>query len=445
MTTALPDARASEGRYPAVGLKDALDPGWAVGRLATMVDREGGWRIDRCQPGKVLILADGGCAVRYALRLSRGGRPHTTTLGARLFPSPAAAATSARALVPLGAAATGRPELRPFRTPAGQLQDSAMTAYAFPVDPELPTLVGATDPLSMAPALSEALGLHPSSTRWGVSVERYPRHGRCVLRYTLPSHSGHQPAVAFGKVYPQRPGAGATVLAALDGKLDDEVSVPRLLGGVEGLHLVLLEALPGRPITLPSRAAIEAYARVAVSVHRHEPPANLRTLRSLGQSLRSDLADLADGPLADSIAIWAERATELGGGADPLPPRLAHGDLTPGQVMIDGERLCLLDFDDACAAEPASDLGRFCAYLRVAYHKRIASRRAAAEANAACGRFLERYMRLAEIPPNRQRDMIRRTSAYEGLALCRIALHSWQHIKWTRLRHTCSILEQRLL
>ena len=319
-----------------------------------------------------------------------------------------------------------------------------MTAYAFPLDPNLPTLAGATDPVSMRAALAEAMGLDPAGTRWSVSVERYPRQGRCVLRYTLPSPSSDQPAIVYGKVYQRRPGAGAAVLAGLDGKLDDEVSVPRLLGRVERLHLVLLEALPGRPITLPSRAAIEAYARAAVSVHRHGPPANLRTLGSLSQSLHSDLADLADRPLADSIATWAERATDLGGGADPLPPRLAHGDLTPGQVMINGEQLCLLDFDDACAAEPALDLGRFCAYLRVAYHKRIASRRAAAEADAACGRFLERYMRLAGIPPNRQRDTIRRTSAYEGLALCRIALHSWQHIKWVRLRHACSILEQRL-
>src|SRR3712207_8430077 len=53
---------------------------------------------------------------------------------------------------------------------------------------------------------------------------------------------------------------------------------------------------------------------------------------------------------------------------DPLPLVPSHGDLTPGQILFDGARPGLLDFDTVCQAEPALDLGQFLAYLRSEEH-----------------------------------------------------------------------------
>lgn len=410
-----------------------------------MVDAHAGWQIDRCRPGKVLIGRKSGGTVRYTLHLVRAGETIVTSVGAHLFRTPAAAAAFAQAeLLPLLPSVAGRREVRPFRTPAGQLQRSAMVAYAFPLDPDLPTLPAATDPIGMAPLLDAALGVDRSRlqrrARWCVAAERYSRRGRCVVRYTLPS----QAIAAYGKISRLEPAPGAMLLAELDGSLDDQVRVPRLLARVDDLHLVVLEALPGHSVDIRVASGVDACAQVAASLHRHQPPANLRTLESLGAALRDDLSDLADRPLADAIETWAGCSLELAAGAEPLAPRLAHGDLTPAQVVVDGPRLGVLDFDEACGSEPAFDLGRLCAYLRIGYRKRIANERAATQAaDAACTRFLERYIQLAGVRSRQRADLIRQAAAHEGIALCRLAMHSRQQIKWMRLRHACSILQER--
>lgn len=410
-----------------------------------MVDGRAGWQIDRCRPGKVLIGRESGSTARYTLHLVGPGETILTSVGARLFRTPAAAAAFAEAeLHPLLPGVAGRGELCPFRSPAGQLRRSAMVAYAFPLDPSLPTLAAATDPIGMAPLLDAALGIDRPrlrrGARWHVAAERYSRRGRCVVRYTLPS----QAITAYGKVSRLELAPSAVLLAELDGSLDDRIRVPRLLARVDDLHLVVLEAIGGRGVDIRDASGVDACARVAASVHRRPPPANLRTLQSLGDALGDDLSDLADRRLADAIASWSQCSIELAAGTEPLPPRLAHGDLTPAQVVVDGRRLGLLDFDEACAAEPAHDLGRLCAYLRIGYRKRIANQHAATRtADAACTRFLERYIKLAGVRSQQRADLVRRAAAHEGIALCRLAMHSGQQLKWTRLRAACSILEER--
>ncbi len=74
----------------------------------------------------------------------------------------------------------------------------------------------------------------------------------------------------------------------------------------------------------------------------------------------------------------AHSVPSLGAAADPLlgrletlhasvPPDLlvsAHHDFRPAQVLLHDGRIGFIDFDGACRAEPALDLGRFRAKLR---------------------------------------------------------------------------------
>ena len=48
-----------------------------------------------------------------------------------------------------------------------------------------------------------------------------------------------------------------------------------------------------------------------------------------------------------------------------MEPRVCHGGFKPAQLLVaPGGRVAVTDWDGACAADPALDLGYFCAYLR---------------------------------------------------------------------------------
>jgi len=76
------------------------------------------------------------------------------------------------------------------------LEPLSMTVSLFPIDADLPTLVGATDPGRMLEILREAFrttnGRPFTPIQCRVEVAHYPRQHHCVLRYTLegPRSSG---------------------------------------------------------------------------------------------------------------------------------------------------------------------------------------------------------------------------------------------------------------
>jgi aminoglycoside phosphotransferase (APT) family kinase protein len=115
------------------------------------------------------------------------------------------------------------------------------------------------------------------------------------------------------------------------------------------------------------------------------------------------------------------------------PHGLAHGDLTPSQLLFDGRRVGLLDFDKLCQAEPALDLGRFLAYLRFALTKRGAQ----STENLAT-RFIESYGDQGGQPAPAAR-----VDAYEICSLVRMAARSWLQLKPARLAVVCAVLESR--
>src|SRR5439155_26344498 len=122
-------------------------------------------------------------------------------------------------LAPLGAASRGREELAPFATPVAVLEPLSMTVSLFPIDADLPTLVGATDPDRMLEILREAFrttnGRPFTPIQYRVEVAHYPRQHHCVLRYTLegPRSSGEEAPelTVFGKIAADDRGAVAAV------------------------------------------------------------------------------------------------------------------------------------------------------------------------------------------------------------------------------------------
>ena len=85
----------------------------------------------------------------------------------------------------------------------------------------------------------------------------------------------------------------------------------------------------------------------------------------------------------------------LATGLPDTKPGTLHRDFYPEQVLVDGERLYLLDLDLCALGDPALDIGNFAAHLRE-HALRVLSD---AEALSGLERVLtEHYCLLADIP-----------------------------------------------
>ncbi|MCV2491802.1 phosphotransferase [Geodermatophilus sp. YIM 151500] len=442
------------------GIAAALDPERARLRAAAWAARAvPDAAVSDVRVGSVLCRPDGSCTLRYRVRLAPSGSERVL-----LVEVPRS-----------GADVVVRP---------------------FPADPGLPTLPRAVDPVVMREVLGQVVpGTGgPRAVGWfAVDVVHHPRRDRCVLRYRLAPGTGGpgrpRHPVVFGKVYadPAAPAAAAAALRLLRTGLrplpdGTRVAVPRPLAVVPGLRLGLVEEIPGRPVlpellTTACRAgehpggtdphelpdAVATAARLAAAVHACSPdgaPLPVRTLDGERAATESELALLEPvwpGPAA-RLRRGLDRALRAAG--DPCGPAatrgpsgsgLAHGDLTPGQVLVDGTGGAgLVDVDTLCLAEPALDLGRFLAYLQVTGVRRapsaeplLAELSALFVASWLGSRLDQRPAAGGTRPPAAAavRELRTRTAAYRALALARMGASACRQLKDDRLGAVLHVLD----
>ena len=123
----------------------------------------------------------------------------------------------------------------------------------------------------------------------------------------------------------------------------------------------------------------------------------------------------------------------------------SHGDFTYTQLIFDGAEGGLVDFDTVCQAEPALDLGQFLAYQRLAILKdqNPESPMTAAMTEQLCSQFLDAYLAAADGRLADEAHLRARVALYEVISLLRLAVHSWQKLKSSRLAHATTLLEER--
>jgi hypothetical protein len=436
-TVRAPLRAAVDRRSPLVA--SALDPAQARTRAESALPAT---PVEAVQVGSVRYRPDGGATVRYRVRL---GRAH----GERVL------------LVDVPGSG------------------STVTVRPFPADPALPTLPRAVDPVLMRQVLGRVVpgtGGERAIGRCTVDVVHHPRQGRCVLRYRLAQGAGGagelRHPVLFGKVYadPAAPAAAASALRVLRGGLRSRVRVPEPLGVVAGLHLGLAEAIPGRPLvpqllraaydvggSAPEALtdAVATAARVVAAVHGCVLPAAGLPVRDLaGERAATDCALTRLEPVWPEIAARLRRGVARASGLDrsgpapadgwPAPPVLAHGDLTPGQVLLGPSGAPgLVDVDTLCLAEPALDLGRFLAYLHVAAVRR--SPAAWPMLDELTARFVGSYLEACVESGNAvdtRRLLLSRTAAHRALSLARLGASACWQLKDDRLRAAADVLDR---
>lgn len=328
--------------------------------------------------------------------------------------------------------------------------ESQHAYWFYPFDPGMPNLPTAADPVAMARIL---LGLDETAARefadaGRLEIERvrYVPEVGAILRYTIDTGAG--PVTIYGKVQPGDRGlrthriVGGLWEAAKKYNYEGLIYLPRPLGYIDELGLLLEEAIPGTPVA-GNRMSVEfglaayAAAEAAAVIHESLVSADREVFRieaELGRLDRVTQQFIQVHPkaaflLSDLVVHMREhvRATE----EEAWLP--THGDLKYDQFMHHNGKLTLLDFDYFASAETSYDLGKFCAYLIPSIPQGWEESLAAEEMRVL---FLRRYREL------RPYATLQRFAIYEALQLALRAMSfMWAQVPgWERMAETFLVL-----
>lgn len=273
----------------------------------------------------------------------------------------------------------------PGTRPVVDLPEQRCLMYLFPNDCVIEGLRLLSDPKKIQRLLYQYLEQYPE-TRWRISdrklrlvVTRYKPERRAVLRCetrAVNRRSGErQPLSVYLRIYGDK--RGAEVFAVQQSlwdytKTSKTLTVPKPLGYLPDRELLLMETIQGRPLleALTDQGdtdCVTCTAQALAELHRHVTAA--ATSKQIAEYLQEAIAT---AQMLESILPHAK--DELNGiGAALLtsaralkacPQAFAHGDFYYGQVLLDGDRVGIIDFDRAHAGEALADVGNFCAHLR---------------------------------------------------------------------------------
>jgi aminoglycoside phosphotransferase (APT) family kinase protein len=234
-------------------------------------------------------------------------------------------------------------------------------------DPKLPELATLQDPNQMQAHLRDATG-DPALALDGIHVQRHKPGRRAILRYDV---AGSEPI--WGKIFASKRGPRVHEItrAICDARaFGPEVALPDPIAFVPELRLLLQQAVPGEAIEPRLLAGETALAdRIADAIHalhasnldlgrRHDLDAELAPLdRRVGE-----VGGLFPTLGKDAVELHArirDRATTM----RSWRFRPVHRDFYHQQVLATGDRLSVLDLDDAKMSEPAVDIANFAAHL----------------------------------------------------------------------------------
>jgi aminoglycoside phosphotransferase (APT) family kinase protein len=162
--------------------------------------------------------------------------------------------------------------------------------------------------------------------------------------------------------------------------------------------------------------AIRAAARAVAAFHGLDAVAPVR-------QFSDDVARLREAQVAlhearpDLTQLVSDSVEAVIAGLDQAPTAIIHGDLKPEHILVEAERIALIDFDLAAAADPIIDVAHLLAYLGRAEERSL--ERSHQPVGVAQG-FVEEYFAL--VPEDWQRRLQyyhAMTSIHKAVGLCR--------------------------
>lgn len=249
-------------------------------------------------------------------------------------------------------------------------------------DETLPTLRGALDPAEA----EGALGLVPRLVAQGgavrlrsIRVTRYKPGQRCLVEYdiALPrSPGGEEELTLIGKVRARHGGGSSDRLqrafwdAGFHSGSSDGISVPEPMGTLPAFRMSLQRKVAGQPASqLLESGGASLGSRIAETAHKvHGAGVPIGKRHAMADELailRERLHEVGrEHPrLSARIAALLAGCERLGTALRPPVPSGIHRDFYAEQVLLDGDRLWLLDLDLYCEGDSALDAGNFLGHV----------------------------------------------------------------------------------
>jgi hypothetical protein len=336
--------------------------------------------IQDCLLSWVRYLPGVRCTLQYTLRLVEPGtgRERSQWVSGVIY----AEDRAERIWRKLRVALQGQEVPQAFLTfePDSFIPDLSMVVQVFPYDRRLPAL-----PLLMArpsPDLENRLlaWLGPGNWRadaWNIEPIRYRAGARAVLRYEAEVQDAATGGRKKRRIYVKvcRGEEGERTYQVLQGLWrraeagGEGFTLGRPIAYLPGLHALFQEESPGtalaevllqdREIALAARRIAQALAifnqEDVATTRRHSREDEISDLKWVGNMLQWACPHLAAE--VDRI-IGAVVA-----GLEEVPPGPTHLDLTTDHILLEGDRLALLDLDSLAQADPVLDPAALLAHL----------------------------------------------------------------------------------
>ncbi|MGQ7843957.1 phosphotransferase [Granulosicoccus sp. 3-233] len=226
--------------------------------------------------------------------------------------------------------------------------------------------------------------LAPTSGALTLASARLLRHKpgrRALIRYDLRQTSRSlvsKPLVVLGKLRFRKPDVQTPALhdllrdAGLNESNPQGVCVPENLGVHTLLNIWFQAMVPGKELSLSLEPGADSTpfekAGRALSVLHSTPVSSSRrwSLQSEAEVLAGALDKAISGrpDLTDRLMTLRDVAMHAFGSLPETRDRLIHRDFYQDQLLIDGDRIWLLDLDLVSQGDPAIDVGNFLAHIK---------------------------------------------------------------------------------
>ena len=221
------------------------------------------------------------------------------------------------------------------------------------------------DPLSLwdSPDLPELIRLVPRR--------------RALFRYDVPGTA--KPTTLFIKVYdPEHArlaGENLQLMASATRRGELGFRVPRVLSYSSRRRALVMKKLRGRPLTSIAENGVEVFSavgRALAGLHgsdleppgRWSPDDELAALRLAIAEVTRALPAVADKSKSIVEALQRQRRRLDFDHTVPI-----HGNLFGDQILINGDQVGIVDWDDLCRGDPLYDVGRLLAHLMFVWQR----------------------------------------------------------------------------
>lgn len=376
---------------PALPARDLLlDPVAVAARLPGLLDADGsGLRIDSCTLLRVKYRV--GESLRVVHRLDPGGQERLVT--ARVFPGDRSRAAYEQAR------SRWLPATRGTVRPVAHDPEAGAVWWSFPRDRKLGDLGWLTAP---DPGLARQVRL-PDWRR--TEVVQYVPERSLTVRALDPQGA----TLAYGKAYgsaavpPSETARRHRHLSQVLRRTADPVSVPACLAWSDERGLLLMEPMAGQQWNLVADDELTGALRflgIAIArLHGSPPLDGLAAFTRLRPDRVGHAAEIV-GRARPDVARYAEHVAGRLRSAVPGPEAhvVLHGDCHPGNALLDGDAVALLDLDQMGHGPSAADLGSLVARLR---YGAVVGELDPARATALESSFLRGYAERRPLPDAR--------------------------------------------